>query len=421
MQDSTPERTRPRRGLRFAAGALLLGWLLGCGNDDPTGLGSDLRTAPDTLYVVELDSVAADTVYAQPGWLDQAPLGQVGSRFPYTAHVLYAFQIPTRVVQAPDTFQLDSLTLVLRADSLTEAPFAGSMRLGLLEVAPAARGWRADSLMDELPALEPDELAPDTVLAGSALANRSLRLGFTLRLDRVADYRAVRDTGGTLEVNVALRFEGFDTSGRGFLELPFRDAAGSETAQLIGFSDAQPAGAIATVVPAKRRALVDFDATYSPGTKLAVSDGYRLHSYLRFGPLRGPGRLPDSALVHLAELVLTQVDSLDGTGFGLGPRLGAIVPRDTDSLYTLNENRRSLAFSSELAALPRSQVTIPITPYAFDIQEGTVPDRGLILRLSNEGTKARHFEFYGGAAADSLRPRLRIIYSLPAPFEGGER
>lgn len=420
MHDPMPEKTRPRRGVRFAVAALLLGWLLGCGNDDPTGVGRDLRTPTGTLYVVELDSVASDTVYAQPAWLDQTPLGQVGSRFPYTAHVLYAFQVPTRVVQGADTFRLDTANLVLRADSLLAAPFTGSMRLGLLEVAPSARGWRADSLMNELPALEPDELAPDTVLTGSALANHALRLTFALRLSRVADYQAVRDTGGTLEVNVALRFEGFDPGGRGFLELPFRDTAGSETAQLIGFSNEQTA-AIAAVVPAKRRALVDFDETYTPGTKLAVSDGYRLHSYLRFGPFRGPGRLPDSALVHLAELVLTQVDSLDGTSFGSGPQLGVIVPRDTDSLYTINENRRALAFSAALVALPRTQVTIPVTAYAFDVQEGTVPDRGLILRLSNEGTKARHFEFYGGAAADSLRPRLRLVFSLPAPFEGGER
>jgi len=51
-----------------------------------------------------------------------------------------------------------------------------------------------------------------------------------------------------------------------------------------------------------------------------------------------------------------------------------------------------------------------------------VPNRGMILRLSNEGTKARHFEFYGSAAADStVRPRLRIVYSMPARFEGGNR
>ena len=49
-------------------------------------------------------------------------------------------------------------------------------------------------------------------------------------------------------------------------------------------------------------------------------------------------------------------------------------------------------------------------------------NRGMILRLSNEGTKARHFEFYGtGAANAAVRPRLRIVYGMPARFEGGNR
>jgi hypothetical protein len=59
-----------------------------------------------------------------------------------------------------------------------------------------------------------------------------------------------------------------------------------------------------------------------------------------------------------------------------------------------------------------------VTPYFFDIQEGTVPDRGMILRLANEGTKVRHFEFYGGPAALNQRPQLYIVYSMPSQFEG---
>ncbi|MFQ5600729.1 MAG: hypothetical protein ACE5G2_09245 [Candidatus Krumholzibacteriia bacterium] len=51
----------------------------------------------------------------------------------------------------------------------------------------------------------------------------------------------------------------------------------------------------------------------------------------------------------------------------------------------------------------------------------TVEHHGMLLRLSNEGTKARHFEFYGSAEPDSaLRPRVRIIYGMPADFEGDE-
>jgi hypothetical protein len=62
-------------------------------------------------------------------------------------------------------------------------------------------------------------------------------------------------------------------------------------------------------------------------------------------------------------------------------------------------------------------VVIPVTEYLFDEQEGNVVNRGMILRLSNEGTKARHFEFYGPLATDAAkRPRLRILYGMPADF-----
>jgi hypothetical protein len=43
----------------------------------------------------------------------------------------------------------------------------------------------------------------------------------------------------------------------------------------------------------------------------------------------------------------------------------------------------------------------------------------MILRLSNEGTKARQFVFHGPSAADpALRPRLRLLYALPSDFGG---
>lgn len=409
------------RALLAAAGLGVVLLVLACGEDEPTGLGSRSRTPPDTLHVVDFFDVQSDSVFHVPVSLGLSPVGQVGRQFPYTSHLLYVFDLPTRVVIAADTLATDTATLVVRTDSLLQAPFRGTMQLGLREVSVGARAWVDTTILDALPALDAGALAPDVVLVDTALVQRVTRLSFPLSLAALEGFVAARDSGKAVEVHLALVFQSFTgPQDRGFLEIPFLDATGAATAQLIAFSNDQTA-AIATVTPraGRRRSVVDFDNSYTPGTKLVLSDGHRLHSYLRFAPLSRV--LPESALVHRADLFLTQVDSLSGTSFGSGPAFGVVVPTDSTSIFTREQNLRAFAsgFTTSLAALPGTRSVIQVTPYLFDIQEGRVADRGMLLRLSNEGTKARHFEFFGGAAADSLRPRLRIVYSLPSQFERG--
>ena len=62
-------------------------------------------------------------------------------------------------------------------------------------------------------------------------------------------------------------------------------------------------------------------------------------------------------------------------------------------------------------------VTVTVTPYFFDQQEGRIPNRGMVLALPNEGTRIRHYEFYGASAPVDRRPFMRIVYGFPAPFE----
>jgi hypothetical protein len=174
------------------------------------------------------------------------------------------------------------------------------------------------------------------------------------------------------------------------------------------------------VGPRRRRSVVEIDSFYTAGTNLAVSDGFRLHAFVQFDSLRNV--LPDSALVYLAELVLTQVHSpnsnfTSGTGEN---RLGVIVP-DSLPFTTKSTNERRISFRSSIVPLGGTTVTMTVTPYLFDQQEGNVPNRGMILALEEEGTRIRHFEFYGAAAPDTLRPRLRLVYGFPAPFEGDKR
>jgi len=367
--------------------------------------------------------VLVDSVFAVPGTLGRSPVAQIGQQEAYTAHVLYAFRIPIRTFETNsgvvDTLFADELDLVLRGDSVVTSPFTGTMRIGLVEVAPGApRNWaRAgfiDSVLTGLPAVEPDELAADTLVSGAALVGDRVQLDFDLVRARIAGYDSVRASGDSLDINVAVRFEGFTAPGRGFLELPLQNS--SLVAQLIVFSVDRTV-AVQTATPVRSRPVVEFDPMYDPGTKVVVSDGFRLHTFLKFAPLRRV--LPESALVFSAELVLTQVDTLDGFAFGTGPNLGVVVPSDTTQIFSDSTALRPIAFATPLTAIANTTVSIPVTPYIFDIQEGDVRDRGMILRVSNEGTKARHFEFYGSAAVDSLvRPRLRIVYGFPAEFEG---
>ena len=96
-----------------------------------------------------------------------------------------------------------------------------------------------------------------------------------------------------------------------------------------------------------------------------------------------------------------------------------MIPSDTSQVYSEAQNTLGLSFTAVLDNLPGSQVSINVTAYILDQQEGTVSNTGMILRLSNEGTKARHFEFFGSGDPDpNRRPRLRIIYGLPHNLGG---
>ena len=395
----------------------LLAAFFGCGDDDPTTLGGGTRTPPGPLQDTILAVVRTDTVFPVPIALGSTPIGQLGFQLAYTSHILLDYSLPTQTVRGVDTLRLDTATLILRTDSLVLVPFTGTMRIRLLEVAAAGRGWSPDSAITSLPMLEMDALARDTLLTDSTTVGHLNKIEFAIDLARVEGYQAARDSGKALDVNVAVKFEGFEPAGgKGFLEVRLRDGDRNPTTQLIGFSN-DDATAIATVLPAKQTPVVVYDTTYNPGNNLVVSDGFRQHTFLQFAPLSTV--LPESALVHRAELRLTMVDSTAGTSFGASELIGIIVPADTTAAtrFSLATNNRVFGFFARLTTFPGIEVSILVTSYAFDLQEGTVTDNGMILRLSNEGTKARHFEFYGGAAPDSLRPRLYVVYSRPSEFE----
>ena len=426
--------TRLRRSFPAARRALALVALavLACSKGDLTGVGKHLRTPPDSLRTAFVTDVVQDSVFYVPISLAASPTGQIGRQGPYTAHVLYDFLVPSFVIDQGDTLLLDSanLTVIL----LTAPVYTGTMLVELRQVAPDGRHWSTDpdtTVITVLPPLLAGSPAPPDSVKGGA---STTKLTFALDLHGLAGYDSVianvatHDslkvaTHDTLQVNVALTFAGFPAGGPGFVEFSYNQITGA-TGTFNG-NYKEPGSIIEPVAhttnPKKHRTVVEFDSTYSPGMNLVVSDGYRLHSYLKMGDLSAlpDSILPDSAEVVQAELILVQATRPD-TIFGVGPQIGVIVPKDTTQIYGKAENNRVPGFSANLAPDPEAEVVIQVTAYFFDQQEGNVTNRGMLLRLSNEGTRARHFEFHGGHDPDpAKRPRVRLIYGMPPTFGEG--
>lgn len=391
----------------------------GCKEDTPTDLGAPLRTAPDTLIALDLVVTVIDTVFPIPVSIGNSPTAQIGQIAPYTTHVLYAFEVPTATVVESDTLGLDTANLTIELGALLgDAPFTGVMRTSLREVQPDQRGWSTDSILTSLPDLTPAILSDDFLLDATTFDDDT-EMSFVLDLGNFADYDSVRATGDSLEVNVALMFTGFDTGTPGFLEYPYNDSSQIQTASFNGFSAEDPAAATFTSKPLRHLGVVEYDSTYSAGTHFVVSDGHRKHTWVVYDAISTV--LPEGAFVSRADFVLTQVDSTAGLSFGTGPSVGVMIPSDTTQVFSEEQNTLGLSFSTTLDDVPGSDVSINITAYMLDQQEGSVENTGMILRLSNEGTKARHFEFYGSRDSNpAQRPRIRIIYGMPSDF-GGRR
>ena len=418
-------------GLAFAA----LG--LACGDDDPTQVGSALRTAPDTLYALDVTTLLEDSVFALPVSLRSSPVGAVGRQGAYTSQILYDFRVPSFVVDEGETLQLDTGRFSVDLTQVSSPPFTGSMRLGMSEVVPQARIWSTSAVYDSivlerLPELRTAVVAGEDTVSGSDFLATDPKLSVDILVRELADYDSVVARHETLEVNVALLFRGFVEGGPGFVNFQQVTAVLAPLPRFIGvYTSGTTTGTENAVAPARQLVVAEFDSIYSTGPHWVVSDAHRFHTFCEFPDLDDLRHLlPAQAFVQRADLILTQAARGDST-FGIGPNVGVVVPSnavldDSTLVYTESENSRALAFQTDeipytdvppIGPAPGGQVLIAVTEYLFDQQEGTVKNRGMILRLSNEGSRARHFEYYGPTAPDpSTRPRLRIVYGLPADF-----
>src|SRR5262249_36780173 len=156
------------------------------------------------------------------------------------------------------------------------------------------------------------------------------------------------------DVNIALRFQSFSGTRARFLQMA------SSQVKLTVVTGDRVADTLVTKTAARFRPIVEYDSTYAPGTKLAVSDGWPLHSWGRF-PRLNPA-LPPTALVHRAELILEQAPG--GLSFGSGPALGVVVLPDT-ALHSATNAALAPSFLGVLVAKPGTPVVINVTKYVY--------------------------------------------------------
>jgi hypothetical protein len=149
--------------LGLAAGAA---WLAGCGDEDPTSLGSEIIGSGYRTFEVVLEAgtfLQQDTTYSAGGSLNGAPFGLVAESFEgaLMAHTLFRVDVPERaswtdeanVPQEDSDFNIVGATLTLVVDSLSDS--TEGMALELLPVTeswdPATVTWALRSDTSETP------------------------------------------------------------------------------------------------------------------------------------------------------------------------------------------------------------------------------------------------------------------------------
>jgi hypothetical protein len=152
----------------------------------------------------------------------------------------------------------------------------------------------------------------------------------------------------------------------------------------------------------------DFVRPTSPTSDLIISDGYVRRMYFR---------------VHLDELAPESAVHTAHVLFHIVP--GSIVGDNTTAvIYAPNSSdptAQGFVSGQPVTTMPIFEddetVEFRLTNAIFLTLQGTLPDNGFVMRMQFENTSVRQVEFYGNAAADTLRPRVFITSSTPATFD----
>jgi hypothetical protein len=423
-----------RRKWMLGPAVVAAGLMVGCGDESPTGVGSELLGPGVETYEVILDAadfLVADTTYNQIGTLRDALFFMAAHQFggELEARTLFSLNRPYTVTHTPPggSARTDSIqafvggTLTLVVDTLASSP--GPIDF---EVVQVIEEWHAPSASwtVRIDTADVRELwAQPGAGSGPVLGGGTWVEGDTLRI--VLDSAAVQVWNDTTAARLGGLLRATTPDSRIFFEtINFRyDAAPVEVDTII---------AVGNVVMSRIIAPPDPMAPAPEVLRVGGLPAWR--SLLRFRPLTElrvpcPPTAPagctlglDDVTINLASLLLEPLPA--------GPRrlerpmwiearalLGtAGVPLSRSPLSPLvgqPSDTVSAALFTEAAPAPGT-VRLPITSYVrrhFDeTQEDPVP---LWLALTAGGERGQ----FGYAAFAGLRsdrpPRLRLVLSVP--------
>ncbi len=135
--------------------------------------------------------------------------------------------------------------------------------------------------------------------------------------------------------------------------------------------------------------------------------------------------LDDRAMIHYSSLVLTVDNELS---LGASPGEESLLELPTNFYYYLYTPGSGDYLDQEFFSgtgvnagdfdpYETETVRIPLVGFIPDVAEGERENTGLVFQSDLEGSRFQRVSFFG-VDADSLAPRLEIIYSLPADFSG---
>jgi len=159
---------------------------------------------------------------------------------------------------------------------------------------------------------------------------------------------------------------------------------------------------------------------YQPEGELAVVGGVASRLHFRFDL----ESLSDSVMIHYSALVLQMVGS---RGFGITTgelEILELDPRFYSYLYAPDsDNPLDEEFwegtgvdRQDFFATNSGKIEFPLRGYTNDVLYGSRENLGLVLQSDLENVRFQKISFYSGAV-DSLKPHIKVIYSLPAEFD----
>ncbi|HMA76547.1 MAG TPA: hypothetical protein VKO43_04510 [Candidatus Krumholzibacteriaceae bacterium] len=156
--------------------------------------------------------------------------------------------------------------------------------------------------------------------------------------------------------------------------------------------------------------------------ELAVYGGLARRIFFEFDL----GGVNDSAVIHNSELVLN-VDGAGGLGATAGEESGDILGLPTVFYYYLYSPDGTLypsflegkgVYEGEFYPFESFELRLPLDAYIEDIIDGSRTNTGLVLQSDLENVRFQKVLFSDGAADSLEPPRVEIIYSMPADFDG---